>query len=124
MKAANVEGSVSAASKDGKLYAFPMGGGNNYFLYYDSTKITAEQAQSWDGLLAAAEAVGSKVGMVYASGWYNASFFLGAGFITDMNPDGTTVMDWNGHLCRWFHRRGRSQGYGCHRRPPRLPGHC
>ena len=96
VKAANGEGSVAASTKDGKLYAFPMGGGNNYFLYYDSTKITAEQAQSWDGLLAAAEAAGSKVGMTFASGWYNASFFLGAGFITDMNPDGTTVMDWNG----------------------------
>ena len=94
--AANGEGSVAASTKDGNVYAFPMGGGNNYFLYYDSTKITAEQAQSWDGLLAAAEAAGSKVGMTFASGWYNASFFLGAGFITDMNPDGTTVMDWNG----------------------------
>ncbi|MDO5545127.1 MAG: extracellular solute-binding protein [Eubacteriales bacterium] len=96
VKAANGEGAVAAASKDGTLYAFPMGGGNNYFLYYDSTKVTAEQAQSWDGLLAAAEAAGSKVGMTFASGWYNASFFLGAGFVTDMNADGTTVMDWNG----------------------------
>lgn len=94
--AANGEGSVAASSKDGKLYAFPMGGGNNYFLYYDSTKVSAEQAQSWDGLLAAAEAAGSKVGMTFASGWYNASFFLGAGFIADMNEDGTTVIDWNG----------------------------
>ena len=94
--AANGEGSVAASSKDGKLYAFPMGGGNNYFLYYDSTKVTAEQAESWDGILAAAEASGTKVGMTYASGWYNASFFLGAGFIADMNPDGTTVIDWNG----------------------------
>lgn len=96
VKAANGEGSVAAASKEDKLYAFPMGGGNNYFLYYDSTKITAEQAQSWDGLLAAAEAAGSKVGMTFASGWYNASFFLGAGFIADMNADGSTVIDWNG----------------------------
>lgn len=96
VKAANAAGSVAAASKDDTLYAFPMGGGNNYFLYYDSTKITAEQAQSWDGLLAAAEAAGGKVGMTFASGWYNASFFLGAGFISDMNADGTTVIDWNG----------------------------
>lgn len=94
--AANSEGSVAAATKDGNVYAFPMGGGNNYFLYYDSTKITADQAKSWDELLSAAEAAGGKVGMTFASGWYNASFFLGAGFISDMNPDGTTVIDWNG----------------------------
>ena len=94
--AANGEGSVSAATKDGNVYAFPMGGGNNYFLYYDSTKITADQAKSWDELLSAAEAAGGKVGMTFASGWYNASFFLGAGFISDMKDDGTTYIDWNG----------------------------
>lgn len=94
--AANGGGSVAAASKDGKLYAFPMGGGNNYFMYYDSTKVSAEQAETWDGILAAAEASGSKVGMTFASGWYNASFFLGAGFVADMNADGTTFIDWNG----------------------------
>ncbi len=96
VKAANGAGSVEAASKDGTMYAFPMGGGNNYFLYYDSTKITAEQAESWDTLLEAAAAVGSKVGMTLASGWYNASFFLGAGFTTSTNSDGTTNIDWNG----------------------------
>ena len=94
--AANGAGSVNASKQDGKLYALPFGGGNNYFLYYDSTKITAEQAQSWDGLLAAAEAAGSKVGMTYASGWYNASFFLGAGFTVKKNADKTTTIDWNG----------------------------
>lgn len=34
--------------------------------------------------------------MVFSSGWYNAAFFYGAGFMTDLNPDGTTAMDWNG----------------------------
>ena len=34
--------------------------------------------------------------MVLASGWYNAGFFYGAGFTTDLNDDGTTAMDWNG----------------------------
>lgn len=94
--AENGEGAVAASMKDGNVYAFPMSGGNNYFLYYDSTKISAEQAQSFDTLLEAAQAAGSKVGMTYASGWYNASFFLGAGFTASMNPDGTTVIDWNG----------------------------
>lgn len=34
--------------------------------------------------------------MTLASGWYNAGFFYGAGFTTDLNDDGTTSMDWNG----------------------------
>ncbi|MGM9538790.1 MAG: extracellular solute-binding protein [Candidatus Onthomonas sp.] len=96
IKAANGAGSVTAASKDGTLYAFPMGGGNNYFLYYDASVLTEEDVASWDGLLAAASAAGKQVGMTLASGWYNASFFLGAGFTTGLNADGTTSIDWNG----------------------------
>ena len=96
IKTANSAATVALATRNDTLYAFPMGGGNNYFLYYDSTRVTPEQAQSWDGLLEAANAAGSKVGMTLNSGWYNASFFLGAGFTTALNADGTTSVDWNG----------------------------
>ena len=77
VKAANVEGAIDAATIDGSLYAFP-------------------RAASWDSLLEAADKAGKKVGMTLASGWYNASFFYGAGFTTGLNDDGTTTMDWNG----------------------------
>lgn len=96
VKAANSESSVAAATVNDSLYAFPMAGDNSYFLYYDSSIVSPEDAQSWDTLLAAAEAGGKKVGMTLASGWYNAGFFYGAGFTTDLNEDGTTAMDWNG----------------------------
>ena len=96
VKAANSESSVAAATIDDSLYAFPMAGDNSYFLYYDSSVISAEDAQSWDTLLAAAEKAGKQVGMTLASGWYNAGFFYGAGFTTDLNEDGTTAIDWNG----------------------------
>lgn len=96
VKAANGEGSVEAASIDGKLMAFPMTGGNGYFLYYDSSVISEEDAATWDTLLAAADKAGKKVGMTLASGWYNASFFYGAGFTTGLNDDGTTAIDFNG----------------------------
>ena len=92
----NVEASVEAASVDGSLYAFPRAGDNGYFLYYDSSVLTDEDVASWDSLLAAAEKAGKKVGMTFASGWYNASFFYGAGFTTGLNEDGTTAIDWNG----------------------------
>lgn len=96
IKAANVPVSVEAATYNGTMYAFPATADNGYFLYYDSTRITPEQAQNWDTLLDAAQAAGSKVGMTLASGWYLASFFYGAGFTTGRNEDGTTTMDWNG----------------------------
>lgn len=96
VKAANGEGATDAASVDGKMYAFPMAGDNSYFLYYDSSKISQKDTENWDSLLAAAAKAKKKVGMTYASGWYNASFFYGAGFTTDLNEDGTTAIDWNG----------------------------
>lgn len=96
IKGANAPGSVDAATANDALYAFPMSADNGYFLYYDSSVISADDAKSWDSLLAAAEAAGKKVGMTFASGWYNASFFYGAGFTTGLNEDGTTSLDFNG----------------------------
>lgn len=96
VKAANASGSVDAASYNGKFYAYPMSADNGYFLYYDSSLISAEDVKTWDSLLAAADKAGKKVGMTFASGWYNASFFYGAGFTTGLNADGTTTIDFNG----------------------------
>lgn len=92
IKSANAEG---AATYDGKLYAFPMSADNGYFLFYDANVLSEEDVASWDSLLAKAGEAGKKVGMTLASGWYNASFFYGAGFTTDLNEDGTTSIDFN-----------------------------
>lgn len=96
VKDANVEGSVDAATIDGGLYAFPRAADNGYFLYYDASVLSEEDVASWSSLLEAADAAGKKVGMILSSGWYNASFFYGAGFTTALNDDGTTAIDWNG----------------------------
>lgn len=95
IKSANSEGSVGSATLDGKLYAFPFSA-DGYFMFYDPSVISADQAKSWDTLLDAAQAGGKKVGMTLASGWYLAGFYYGAGFTTGLNADGTTSMDWNG----------------------------
>lgn len=98
VKAANVEVSITSATEDDKLYAFPMSADNGYFLFYDSTVFSEDDVKTWDSLLAAAKKNGGgrKVGMTLASGWYNAGFFYGAGFTTGRNDDGTTSIDWNG----------------------------
>ncbi len=95
IKAANSQGSVDAASKNGKMYAFPLGAGNNYFLYYDKSKITEDDIKTWDGLLDAATKAGKQVGHVFNSGWWNAGFFLGAGFTFSVDDAGTTYLEWN-----------------------------
>ena len=90
----NVAGTVEATKVDGKMYAYPLTASNGYFLFYNSEYVTAEQAQSWEGLLAAAEACGGKVGMDIANGWYLYSFFAGAG--CELSYDGTiNTCDWN-----------------------------
>lgn len=92
---ANSAGSVDVSTYEDTLYAFPFSA-DGYFMFYDPSYISTEQAQSWDTLLDAAEAAGKQVGMTLASGWYNAGFFYGAGFTTTLNADGTTVIDWDG----------------------------
>lgn len=95
IKAANAPGSVEAATKDGKLYAFPLGAGNNYFLYYDKSVISDDDAKTWDSLLAAAGKANKQVGHVLNSGWWNGGFFLGAGFTVAVDEKNTTIMEWN-----------------------------
>ena len=91
----NVAGTVEAAKVGGKMYAYPLTASNGYFLFYNSEYVTAEQAQSWEGLLEAAAACGGKVGMDVQNGWYLYSFFAGAG--CELSYDGTiNKCDWNG----------------------------
>lgn len=96
VKSANSAGTIGSATFKDKLYAFPMSGGNNYFLYYDANVLTEDDVKSWDTMLAKAEQSGKQVGMTMASGWYLASFFMGAGFEASTNDDGTTNCTWNG----------------------------
>ncbi|MEG2455377.1 MAG: extracellular solute-binding protein [Oscillospiraceae bacterium] len=91
--AENGEGSIGAATLDGKLYSFPMTADNGYFLYYDKSVIT--DPSSLDGILAAANAAGKKVFMDVSNGWYIASFFLGAGCTLGLDAAGVQTCDFN-----------------------------
>ena len=99
VKSRNLEGSVEAASLNGKLYAYPMTADNGYFLYYDSSVISPEDAQTVDGILAAAAAAGRTFDMTINDGWYIYSFFAGAGLQATLAEDGVnTVCNWNEEL--------------------------
>lgn len=58
VKTENSEGSIGSATLDGTLYAFPFSA-DGYFMFYDPSVISTEQAQSWDTLLDAAQAGGT-----------------------------------------------------------------
>lgn len=89
-------GAVQAATRDGKLYAYPATADNGYFMFYNKEYFTEEDVKSLDKMMEIAAANGKKVSMEYTSGWYNLSFFLGAGFTLAANADGSTTCDWNG----------------------------
>lgn len=93
--AANVPGSIDAATKDGVLYAYPMTADNGYFLYYDKSVISEEQVKTLDGILEAAKAANKKVFMDVSNGWYIASFFMGAGCKLGLTADGKQTCDFN-----------------------------
>ena len=81
IKAVNSPESIDAAtvtiSGEERTYAFPMTGDNTYFLYYDSSKLSAEDVKSLDKMLEVAAATGKQVAFkLYDDGWYLSSFFF------------------------------------------------
>ncbi len=96
--AANVAGSIEAASNGDHLYAYPMTADNGYFLYYDKSVISEEQVKTLDGILAAARAAGKKMFMDVSNGWYIASFFLPVGKL-GLDENGKQTCDFNNEAC-------------------------
>lgn len=91
----NNEGSVAAATYNDTIYAYPRTADNGYFLFYNKSVVSEEQAQTMDGILEACEKAGMTFSMEFNSGWYLYSFFGGAGFDVTLNDDGTTECSWN-----------------------------
>ena len=79
IKAANDAGSVAAASVAGTLYAYPMTSDNGYYMYYDTSIISAEDAESMEKIIAACEKNNVKFRYALENAWYTASFFFATG---------------------------------------------
>ena len=79
IKANNDAGSVAAASVAGTIYAYPMTSDNGYFLYYDTSIISEEEADSLESIIAACEKSGKKFRYALENAWYTASFFFATG---------------------------------------------
>lgn len=84
--ARNTAGSVATAKgKDGNLYAFPMQADNTFYLFYDSSVLTADDVKTWDSLFAAVDKYNADNGKEYGvqidlgDPWYQSSFFLSFG---------------------------------------------
>ena len=77
----NTVGSIDAATVtiggEDRVYAYPMTGDNTFVLYYDSSKLSAEDVKSLDRMLEVAAGLGKQVAFkLYDDGWYLSSFFF------------------------------------------------
>ncbi len=90
IKAANDAGSVAAASVAGDLYAYPMTSDNGYYMYYDKSIISDEDAEDLAKIVAACEANNVKFRFALENAWYTASFFFATGCVSNwtMNAEG------------------------------------
>ena len=61
------------------MYAYPMTSDNGYYMYYDTSIISEEDAESLEAIIAACEANNVKFRYALENAWYTASFFFGAG---------------------------------------------
>lgn len=83
----NDAGSVAAATVAGSLYAYPMTSDNGYFMYYDKSIISDEDAEDLAKIVAACEKNNVKFRFALEDAWYTASFFFGAGCHSNWTMD-------------------------------------
>ena len=87
VKAANDAGSVAAGTVAGTMYAYPMTSDNGYYMYYDKSIISDEDAESLEKIIAACEANNVKFRYALENAWYTASFFFATGCRSNWSMD-------------------------------------
>ncbi len=87
IKANNDAGSVAAASVAGTIYAYPMTSDNGYYMYYDTSIISEEEAEDLAAIVAACEGADKKFRYALENAWYTASFFFATGCKSNWTMD-------------------------------------
>ncbi len=90
VKARNSASSVSAATLDDKLMAYPETGDNGYYLVYDKAYVSDEDAQTLEGVLEACRKAGKKFIVNAGDGFYACMFpFTGGLALDGLDENGT-----------------------------------
>ena len=83
--------SVAAATYNGKLMAYPEVGDNSYFLCYDKTLVTDEQAKSLEAIFEACKANNKRFILDSGNGFFSCLYLYTGGVITEgLEDDGET----------------------------------
>lgn len=86
----NSEDTVKAGTINDTLYAYPETNDNGYYMVYDNTVVTEEDAKTLEGTLAACEKAGKKFIFDAGDGFYACTFAFTAGAKIDgLEEDGT-----------------------------------
>lgn len=80
--------SVAAATLGGEVLAFPETGENGYYLVYDKSVISDEDAKTLEGVLAACRKAGRKFNMDAGNGFYACMFTFTGGLKIEGLEDG------------------------------------
>ena len=98
VKTMNAEKTVTAATFDDQLYAFPETYDNGYYLVFDNSVVTEEDAKTLEGILEACKKAGKTFVMDAGNGFYSCIFpFTGGALIDGFEDDGITqkFVDYN-----------------------------
>jgi arabinogalactan oligomer / maltooligosaccharide transport system substrate-binding protein len=89
----NIDWTVTAATLDDKLYAYPFTSDNSIFMFYDKAAISASEMGTLDSIIAKATSLNKNILLDPMGGWASATWFTESG---NVSYDGVTqVCDWN-----------------------------
>lgn len=87
----NSEDTVKAGTSKDTLYAYPETNDNGYYMVYDNTVVTEEDAKTLEGTLEACKKAGKKFIFDAGDGFYACTFaFTGGAKIDGLEEDGIT----------------------------------
>ena len=110
VKLHNTEASVKAATVDGTIYAYPMTGDNGYYLVYDKSVVSDEDAKTLEGVLKACRKAGRKMVIDSGNGFYSCMFaFTGGLTLEGIDNDVQQFNDYDSDAVERRHpvQRGR-----------------
>ncbi len=94
VKANNSAFTVDAATVDGTTWAFPETGENGYYLVYDKSVVSDDQAKTLEGVLQACRDAGRKFIMDAGNGFYSCIFpFTGGLEVDGADEDGVQIFN-------------------------------
>ncbi|MBQ3265255.1 MAG: extracellular solute-binding protein [Ruminococcus sp.] len=94
VKTRNTEFTIKTGTLNDTLYAYPETGGNGYYLTYDKSVVSDEDAQTLEGVLAACQKAGKKFIFNVDNGFYGCTVLYTGGMYNDgLTEDGTQIFN-------------------------------